>query len=426
MTQRRFLFLQGVASPFFARLADHLSALGHPIYRINFNAGDVLYWGRRSSWSFRAGIEDLPQYLMEKFAVYSFTDVVLFGDQRPIHITAIAIARERGTRIHVVEEGYLRPNWFTLERDGVNAASKLPTDPAWYRIANRYLPRQENGEPAHSNLRIRALHDMAYHLANLVNPVVFPGYRTHRPYNALVEYLGWIRRFSSAPWYRRKDQRTIAALCQENTPFYVLPLQLNGDFQIARHSGFDSMRDVLAKVTESFAKHAPKDSLLVIKNHPLDTGLVNYKKTLRELTTRFALNDRLRYLESGDLAELLDHAVGTIAVNSTVGLSAILRGLPVCALGSAIYALPGLVHQGGLDGFWEKPEVPDGQLAAAFRNVVLHTTQVNGDLYTSAGIQQALQSVSRFLEPESQLDRCLALVADHHHPSTTKRQVRLT
>ena len=410
----------------FARLADRLSELGHRVFRINFCGGDALYWGRRSSWSFRAGLEELPHYLAEKFDAHAFSDVVLFGDQRPIHRVAIEFAGQRGARIHVIEEGYLRPHWFTLERDGVNAASRLPRDPDWYLLANQHLPQAENVAPVQSDIRIRALHDMTYHLANLVNPIAFPGYRTHRPYNALVEYLGWMKRYAFAPWYRRKDQGTVQSLCDDDMPFYLLPLQLNADFQIARHSNYTSMRDVIAQVVASFALHAPKDSLLVVKNHPLDTGLVNYKKILRACAVRCSLDSRIRYLESGDLARLLDHALGTIVVNSTVGLSAILRGSPVCALGKAIYALPGLVHQGGLDRFWENPRAPDEQLAAAFKNVVLHTTQVNGDLYTATGIRQALQGVAHFLEPESPLDRCMTQVDDLLRDSKQIRQANQT
>ena len=144
----------------------------------------------------------------------------------------------------------------------------------------------------------------------------------------------------------------------------------------------------------------------------MDTGLVNYKKILHEHARAFSLDDRIRYLESGDLEKLMNHAVGTVTVNSTVGLPAILRGLPVCTLGRAIYALRGLVHQGDLDRFWQNPKPPDERLAAAFRNVVMHATQVNGDLYTSSGIAQALGNISHFMEPTSQLDRYLTRVFD--------------
>jgi len=44
---RSYLFLQGVCSPFFARLAARLKAEGHEIYKVNFNVGDWAYWQGR-------------------------------------------------------------------------------------------------------------------------------------------------------------------------------------------------------------------------------------------------------------------------------------------------------------------------------------------------------------------------------------------
>jgi capsular polysaccharide export protein len=45
--------------------------------------------------------------------------------------------------------------------------------------------------------------------------------------------------------------------------------------------------------------------------------------------------------------------------SSTVGCQALARGVPVMALGKAIYDIAGLTHQGELDEFWNAPEAPD-------------------------------------------------------------------
>ncbi|HAV07943.1 MAG TPA: capsule biosynthesis protein CapA, partial [Rhodobacteraceae bacterium] len=44
---------------------------------------------------------------------------------RPIHATAIRVAKARGLKVHVFEEGYLRPYWVTYERNGANGHSRL-------------------------------------------------------------------------------------------------------------------------------------------------------------------------------------------------------------------------------------------------------------------------------------------------------------
>ncbi|MBK8578738.1 MAG: hypothetical protein IPN78_10945 [Candidatus Accumulibacter sp.] len=57
--KRSFLFLQGVCSPFFASLADRLVADGYRVHKINFNAGDLLYWGARPAWNYRGDLSGL-------------------------------------------------------------------------------------------------------------------------------------------------------------------------------------------------------------------------------------------------------------------------------------------------------------------------------------------------------------------------------
>ena len=39
----------------------------------------------------------------------SITDIVLYGDTRPIHAEAIKLAKALDLRVHVFEKGYLRP-----------------------------------------------------------------------------------------------------------------------------------------------------------------------------------------------------------------------------------------------------------------------------------------------------------------------------
>lgn len=129
---RSFLFLQGVCSPFFARLADRLKADGHRVFRINFNAGDWLYWGGRPAWNYRGHISGLRDFLDDKYRKFDISDQILFGDRRPVHRPAVNHGEVCGVRTHVFEEGYFRPYWVTLEREGVNGHSLLPRDLDWF------------------------------------------------------------------------------------------------------------------------------------------------------------------------------------------------------------------------------------------------------------------------------------------------------
>ncbi len=396
--RRTFLFLQGVNTPFFAKLSDRLAAHGHRIFRINFNAGDTVYWGRRNAWAFRERIEVLPEFLNEKIRASGATDILLFGDRRPIHQPAIEIAKQLGIRIHVFEEGYFRPYWVTLERNGVNAHSLFPRDAAWIKSVAPSLPNYGDGEPFSASLRTRALHDMAYHLSNIANPLMFPQYRTHRPVTSGLEYAGWGRRFAKMPFYERRDRDTIARLMTGNTPFYLLPLQLDSDTQIRDHSPFDDMQEVIGLTVASFAQHAPLDTRLVIKNHPLDTGFVDYPRLIKKLESEFDCEGRIDYLESGDLDAMLPKAAGLVTVNSTVGLSSLGHGCPTIALSNPLYNLADLTFAGTLDQFWRGGTPPDSAFFKQFRNTLIHATQVNGGFYSASGIGLAVTNSARILE----------------------------
>src|SRR5687768_5897860 len=128
-TKRSFLFLQGLATPFFVRLAREIATRGHSVHRINLCGGDRLYWPRFGAVDFRGRFSDWRDFLGSYLQDAGITDIILFGDCRPYHRVAMDIARSRDIAVHVLEEGYFRPDWITLERGGTNAFSSLPRDP---------------------------------------------------------------------------------------------------------------------------------------------------------------------------------------------------------------------------------------------------------------------------------------------------------
>jgi capsular polysaccharide export protein len=396
--KRSFAFLQGVCSPFFSRLADQLGIRGHRFFKINFNVGDWAYWGRRPAWNYRGPAEDFNEFLGDFYRKHEVTDQILFGDRRPVHRAAVAVGSSIGIRTHVFEEGYFRPYWITLEREGVNGHSRLPRDPQWYREVGRGLPDFGDGKQFQSSFSVRAIHDIAYHAAGFWNPLFYPRYRTHAPTNAAYEYLGYAQRLPLLRFHKRRDDFVVSSLIRDGTPFFFLPLQLSSDAQILDHSSFKDMVGVMEFVMNSFAAHAPAQAKLVIKNHPLDTGQIDYSESSRSLAKQRDIAGRVIYIETGDLNVLLRHARGTVTVNSTVGALALGLDCPTMTLGKPIYDLPGLTYQGGLDNFWSGFEAPDATLFRCFRNTVIHTTQINGGFYSREGIALAIENCCAALE----------------------------
>jgi capsular polysaccharide export protein len=350
--------------------------------------------------SFRKERAAVNQFYQELYVSVGITDVVLFGDRRSIHRPAIELARSQGIRVHVFEEGYFRPHWATLERDGVNAHSPLPRDPAWYLQAGQLLQQVEPAHPFSSQTRARATCVAGYYAACLLNPLLFSGYHSHIPIHPFAMAAGYLRRYAQMCRYEADSKATIAQLLASGSPFYLLPLQLNIDAQIRDHSDFEHMEEVMSYVVESFARHAPRDSRLVIKNHPLDMGLVPYRSILDRLERQFACSGRIEYLEDGDLNTLVTHARGTVTVNSTVGSVALKHHCPTIALNNPIYNLPGLTFQGELDQFWTAAEPPDPALFSSFEKVVIQTSQINGGFYCSDGSALAVENATKRLTSE--------------------------
>ena len=386
-----FLFLQGVSSPFFARLAKALRAIDQRVHSINFNVGDVLY-SAGSRHGFSARPDELESFYSQRFHDHDITDLVLFGDCRPVHRPAIALARRLGIRVHVFEEGYFRPYWITLERDGVNNNSLLPRDPDWYREVGKNVPRYDNGNPFKLSFVARAAHDVLYHSGGALNKLCFPHYRTHAPFNAAKEYAGFIRQGVRLLFAGRRDDALVTEVARERHPTFLLPLQLDSDAQIKDHSAFANMFEVIDHVIASFAAFAPGEARLLVKNHPLTPGLVNYHRITQALAKQYGVADRVDFLQSGHMPTLLSHIAGMITVNSTAGASALLHKRPTYTLANPIYAMPGLTQQGSLDDFWRHHEAPDMALFRDFRNTVIHTTQINGGFYTGCGIDMAVNN----------------------------------
>ncbi|WP_429565515.1 capsule biosynthesis protein [Paraburkholderia sp. MM6662-R1] len=395
---RSFLALQGTASPFFSRLATALRERGHAVRRVNFCGGDLSYAGNSDAWNFREQIGELSDWYLNRVNASSFTDIIMFGDCREIHRPMHPIAQTHGLRVHVFEEGYVRPHWLTLEKHGVNGRSQLPGDPAWYLDQRRFTPPSPVGHPTGYNLYERAFHDIRYRNANTLFALRFPHYRSHRPRNGFFEYAGLAARALRQRKHQQDSDQVTRDLLEAGHPYYIFPLQLNSDAQIVVHSPFDSVREAIAKVLTSFARHAPADSWLVIKNHPLDTGLIDYRRHAEQLARELGIVERMRFIDAGHLPTLLDHARGTVVVNSTVGLSALHHRRPLIALGTAIYSMPGLTWQGSLDDFWQHGEAPDMNLYQAFLDYVVHHTQINGDFYTRTGIAMATAGAVQRLE----------------------------
>ena len=387
---RRFIFLQGVPGPFMHSLGLALAARGHGVSRVNFNGGDRLAWPSLPAVDFSGRTSEWPAFLQRLVFEIEPTDLILHGDCRPLHKIAIELANRRGITVHVFEEGYLRPDWITLEVGGVNGYSRLPRSVADYKAAAELLPAQPLTAHVPPSVRTRARDCIAYGAACIALSPLFPRYATHRGWSVPHEAVGWLRRSMRTTLARRRSEIAVRQAFAATGGFFVMPIQMDNDSQILCHSDLGGMMHAIRLVVSSFARDAPKDAVLAVKEHPLDNGVIHWRQVTQAAARDAGVADRVVLIEDCDLQILLDRTLGMVTVNSTSATFAIASGVSVIALGRSVYDLPGLTHQDSLEAFWQAPSPPDLGLFEAFRRVLAHACLLQGDFFTAAGIARAV------------------------------------
>ena len=405
---RRFLMLQGPHGPFFASLAKLLAASGAEVWRVGFNAGDSAFWRDREHYiPWRERLEDWESGCAALMESHAITDLVLYGDTRPIHAVAVALAKARGLTVHIFEEGYLRPYWVTYERGGSNGHSRLMqmTLPQM-RVALAEAQDELPDAPAvWGDLRQHVFYGALYHLFVMVANRGYRNYRPHRAIPVTAEFKLYLKRLTLMPWHRLQRWRATRAVRQGGFPYHLVLLQLEHDSSFRMHSPFSSMTEFIEMVMTGFARGAPRHHHLVFKAHPLEDGRAAIEKTIAEVSGRLGITDRVHYVRGGKLSVLLNHARTAVTVNSTAAQQALWRGLPLRAFGTAVYALPEFVSQQPLPEFFAQPRRPDAKGYRDYRRFLLETSQIVGGFYSSRGRRELLrQVVDMMLDPRDPYD----------------------
>jgi capsular polysaccharide export protein len=158
------------------------------------------------------------------------------------------------------------------------------------------------------------------------------------------------------------------------------------------------MQGAARYVVESFASYAPPGTHLLLKKHPLDPAFFNWSSWARKIAREKGLSGRIHVIDGGDIDAIIGEAEGLVCVNSTSATLALARGRPVCAIGEAIYKLPGLTHERHVDTFWAGPQPPEEGLYQAFRRVLLARSLVRGGLASESAVQTLIKSLVIRLE----------------------------
>jgi len=394
--KRSFLFLQGPISNFFDQLGRALIARGHRVHRVNLHFGDQLFW-RLPATHYRGRFEDWRAFIADLLEQHQVTDLILHGDRRLYHVVAAEEARARGITVLSTDLGYVRPDWVTLEYDGLSTYSRFPREPEAIGALAENFPAPDLMPRFHAPFRLVAALDVIYNMGLVFGRPLYPNYEYHGIFHPFAEYAGWIASRAKLLFTRpgivaKKQQLQSAA-----GSYFLFPLQLATDFQLRAHSPFAEAREALHQVIGSFAASGSERELVCIV-HPLDPGILSWRKVAGEVAREFGVAEKVRVLEGGTPHDLLVNAAGIVTINSTIGITALHHKVPVKVLGNAIFDVPGLTCQEPLDAFWKDPPRPDSQLMAAFVRALCGATQIKGGYYDPASKACALAGFVERLE----------------------------
>jgi capsular polysaccharide export protein len=405
---RRFLFLQGPHGPFFSRLGKMLVAAGAEVWRVGFNRGDRAFWRDASSYiAFRGALTEWPDGLRAIITQHKITDIVLYGDTRPIHAEAVRLAQAEGLAVHVFEEGYLRPYWITYERGGSNGNSRLmQLGVAQMQKALETLDMDLPDAPARwGDMRQHMFWGALYHWLVMTGFWDYRNFRPHRTLTVGQEFWLYVKRLALLPLHRWERIAATLRVKHGGFPYHLVLLQLEHDSSFQMHSPFTSMTDFLAVVMEGFANGAAPHHHIVFKAHPLEDGRVPVAREIRRLAKLHGVSARVHFVRGGKLAALLNHARSAITVNSTAAQQVLWRGLPLKTFGAAVYAKPEFVSTQALKDFFVLPTRPDSRAYRDYRHYLLETSQVPGGFYSSRGRRELLrQVVDMMLQAEDPYD----------------------
>ncbi|MDO5650788.1 MAG: capsular biosynthesis protein [Moraxella sp.] len=377
LTHRHILLLQGKMGSFFCRFASYLMSEGLTVSKINFNAGDAFFYCHKDKMTnYRGSVADFEYFLQDFVRDYGVDAIICFNDCRPHHLLAKTVCETLGLSFFVFEEGYLRPDYITLQEHGINGYSQL--NPALIETLDF-----ANDKPALTYNRFWRLcmASVIYYTIVLIGAWRYPYYTHYRGLTIWQEMMAWL----VAPWRKLfgylPDKHLEKQLITKKTPYFLVALQVHNDSQISHHSDYADVRDFIREVMVSFAVHADDCTHVVFKHHPLDRGHRNYQALLNELSAEYGLTGRVHYGCDMHLPTLIRGSLGMVTINSTTALQSIYHKKPTKVMGRALYNIPKLTYQQPLDDFWHNTCTPDHEFYLKFREYLIEQTQLNGSFY---------------------------------------------
>lgn len=378
---KRILIIQGDWEGGMSRLALDLMDAGHHVAKVAFCAPDYLYSLRGiPTIGFRKPIRAFEKWLSNLIITEGYDTLFLYNHYRPYNQIAWELAKTLDIDCQVFELGLIRPNCVTVFSRHDFPVQRLTAE--WAKVIAGEI--EPGTHPLPEQLcQVSTLVKMSFFIGSyLFSRVTTPFFANfvdqremklaHHARHGAIHFFRFLERAD----HQRFDPLFAGPLSKK---YYAVPLQVHSDTQILRCSDFDNIEQFICQVAFSFARHAPEDTVLIFKDHPMDRGYKDYTDLIEGLNKQIGGN-RLHYVDRVHLPTMLSHALGVVNINSSVGLSGLIHQVPVIALGTAIYHQPELSFQGTLDEFWTEATPPAKERVKQFINLLLDLNQGRGTL----------------------------------------------
>jgi capsular polysaccharide export protein len=381
-----FLFIGAPFGPFFSRLAREIEAAGGEVYRTVCEGGEYLETPTYCRIVYRHRDGDWKRFIRGVVRRKKVDAIITFNDTLPRNRGALEVAEEFGLHSFVLENGYLRPHWVTLERDGVNGFSRLPRDPKVYLEARQNTPEPAADMQFPAGLRPHVVHTIAHFAAAIAFKPILGFDAKYYGDSVYRQGFGYVREYLWRISHNESDVLARALeLADAGRKVFLALLQKPGDAQLVVHSRHGGNAAFVEELIASFAADAPPEAILVVKQHPLDYGVERTPERVAALVARHNLADRVLFLRKTSIDKIMARAHAVVTINSTAGLAAIIEEKPVLCVGRAFYNIPGLTSVGPLSRFWREAAPPSSDLVKGFVAFLKRTSQFNGGFHTPEG-----------------------------------------
>jgi capsule polysaccharide modification protein KpsS len=362
-------------------LAQDLKDEGHTVGKVFFCAADLMYKIRGiETHLFREPLAEFESWLKELVRTERYDTFFLYNHYRPYNQVAWKLAEELDLGCFVFELGLIRPNCVTVFS---SKSQPLPT------LARAWPELLAGGDPPESVIMPPALRQVSgfskmfamssnFLFSRFAAPL-FPHFVDQQEMKLWGHFkhgVIYLWRFFA----RGRDSEMNPVFSGVlSGKYFTVPLQVHRDTQVTKCSTFPSIESFIEHVVRSFERHAPADTKLVFKDHPIDRGYKDYSDLIARLDRRLG-GGRIMYVDRVHLPTLLANSRGVVNINSSVGLSGLIHHVPVITLGAAAYNLPELTFQGDLDSFWTEAIKPKKKRVKQFIDLLLSTSQGRGTL----------------------------------------------